>query len=163
MSDATEDTFAKAALSACGHVSRLAAGERAELRSDALGSAFWRVSHASGLVEVARSDDAKRDFVRILALLIGTTGNADLHNTKATLGGAMFAAGITAQSFERTLSSEFSVRRDMMTRHARRMARSAPSLNVIDLAHVVMSEHPEMTARKIARDYYAAEYAASSK
>lgn len=161
--DPREDGLFRAALSLCGQIAALPSGQRADIRADGFNATFWRVLNASGMADVNRSEDAKRDLARIIAILVGTTDRPDLHEPKRGLGAAMFDAKITPMTLERMLSAEPSVRREMMTRQARRMSRNSPRFNVVDLAHLVLSDDPERTALKISRDYYRAEYSAKSK
>ena len=160
--DARDDKLFSAALSFYGQIAALPPGQRADIRADGFNAAFWRVLNASGMADVNRSEVAKRDLARIIAILIGTTDRPDLHEPKRGLGAAMFDARITPMTVERMLSSEPSVRREMMTRQARRMARTGPRFNVVDLARLVLSDDPERTALKISRDYYRAEYSTKS-
>lgn len=152
----TNPTFPleKMALSALGWVAQLSSGDRAELRGSGFGGSFWRVFHGSGLAESAYGEDASRDLVQMLAILIGTSEQAQLHNPKVGFGVAVCQAGITPQTVERILSADAPMRRAMLIRQCRRLARSGGSFDVRDLARLVLTPSSETTARKVARDYY---------
>lgn len=156
-------------------VPKLSTGDRAALRrlfltrSAAADGVVIGLMHRAGLSEAAWRDDAAFSRWRLLAhfaaMLSGTAGEAP-HQRGKSLGRTLHAAGYSEHRLMRLTSAKGPALPDQINRVARILAASGQGAvdlwTVLDLSFGT-NDRAEQARLKIARDYYAAEYASKKE
>lgn len=146
-----KDELARRALAIAAALAVADPGEKAEARrmADHGAPVFWR--------QVARLDIPRwqepgwRQFTRLVALLTPASRDRSIHDGQRPLGAALAEADFSEQRLARLLAARGPARDEALERAIRMIARSAPGLDVVDLARAIF--WPE-DASHLARSYY---------
>lgn len=154
-----------------GQIPHLSTGDRAALRrlfltrSASADGVVIGLMHRAGLPGTAWLDDADFGRWRLLAhfaAIVSGTAAAAPHDPRISLGRTLHAAGYSEHRLMRLTSAKGSALPDQVNRVARTLAagghRPVDLRTVLDLSFGT-GDRAERARLRIARDYYAAEYA----
>jgi CRISPR system Cascade subunit CasB len=145
-------------------VARLPPGPLAELRRPAGGEGsptFWRLWHSLELPYRERPWDSVLQAIAILTPTGQDDAKPSAHDGRHPLGRALHEAGVSDLRVSRLLAAPPAERRRALLRLARMLARTELRFDLRALARLMLFDTVEPEKRRLARDYYAAEAAAT--
>jgi CRISPR system Cascade subunit CasB len=147
-----------------GAVAALPPGQLAELRraGAVAGSAtFWRLWHSLALPYGAERWESVAQAIAILTPTGSEAGKRPAHDRDIPFGQALFIARVSETRIARLLALTPNARRGALLRLARTLASHQARCDLRSLARLMLFDAADEEKRRVARDYFAAEAAAT--